>query len=144
MAGGAGALPGQCKPHGRLAGPLRRPAVRPAAPVPPRRPGRPLCPGPRAVLDLVKKAAPGVGTSNGARPGPDAPALEAAIVENLQFGLGVPPAAISGGVDARTAYRGVAASVRERLIEGFNATQDFWRCEGRGTAAWGLSNASGR
>ena len=105
--------------------------------------------GPDALPGAPGRAGPGqeggagVGTSNGARPGPDAPALEAAIVENLQFGLGVPPAAISGGVDARTAYRGVAASVRERLIEGFNATQDFWRCEGRGTAAWGLPSASG-
>ena len=53
----------------------------------------------------------------------------AGVDRPAEFTVGAPSSKIPNGLDAKTAYRGVAASVREHLIEAFNRTQDHWRCE---------------
>lgn len=45
------------------------------------------------------------------------------IVQKLQYVVG----ADTHSINAREAYQGVAWSVRERLIEQFNKTQEYWR-----------------
>lgn len=45
-----------------------------------------------------------------------------------EFRIGAPSSKIPNELDVKTVYRGVAASLREHLIEAFNRTQDFWRC----------------
>jgi hypothetical protein len=44
-----------------------------------------------------------------------------------EFRVGAPSSKIPNELDVKTVYRGVAASVREHLIEAFNRTQDYWR-----------------
>lgn len=44
-----------------------------------------------------------------------------------EFTIGAPSNKIPNGLDDKTVYRGVAASVREFLIAAFNRTQDYWR-----------------
>lgn len=44
-----------------------------------------------------------------------------------EFTIGAPSNKIPNDLDAKTVYRGVAASVREHLIDAFNRTQDYWR-----------------
>ena len=51
-------------------------------------------------------------------------AVQTDIVKKLEYVVG----ADSHSVSDRQAYQGVAWSVRERLIERFNKTQEYWRC----------------
>ena len=44
-----------------------------------------------------------------------------------EYVVGAPSSKIPNGLDASSVYRGVAASVREHLIDAFNRTQDYWR-----------------
>jgi len=53
----------------------------------------------------------------------DAPALAREIERNLEFGVGASP---GEPLTPRAAYRAVADSVRDRLIERRNATQAHW------------------
>lgn len=46
---------------------------------------------------------------------------------SAEFTIGAPSSKIPNEVDVKTAYRGVAASLREHLIDAFNRTQDYWR-----------------
>ncbi|KAK9916350.1 hypothetical protein WJX75_001605 [Coccomyxa subellipsoidea] len=95
-----------------------------------RRPSRPL--GQRlsakAILEKVKEV---VTPSNGAaldgKPKSDPASIEADVLQNLEFTIGAPSNKIPNGLDDKTVYRGVAASVREFLIAAFNRTQDYWR-----------------
>ena len=53
----------------------------------------------------------------------DAPSLAVEIARNLEFGVGAAP---GDPLSSRAAYRAVAASVRDRVIERRNATQAHW------------------
>ena len=75
---------------------------------------------PRAIADLVRT----VTGSNGSAvkiPGGNG-SIPAEVQQKLQYDIGV-----SGEVDGRLAYRGVALSVRQKLIDAFNKTQKYWR-----------------
>lgn len=51
-------------------------------------------------------------------------AVQTDIIKKLAYVVG----ADAHSVSEREAYQGVALSVRERLIERFNKTQEHWRC----------------
>ena len=53
--------------------------------------------------------------------------LTAACVPEQNMLSGLHSSNIPNGLDAKSVYRGVAASVREHLIDAFNRTQDYWR-----------------
>lgn len=58
------------------------------------------------------------------KPKDDDNAVQTDIVKKLAYVVG----ADAHSVSDREAYQGVALSVRERLIERFNKTQEHWRC----------------
>lgn len=58
------------------------------------------------------------------KPKDDDTAVQTDIVKKLAYVVGADAQSISD----REAYQGVALSVRERLIERFNKTQEHWRC----------------
>ena len=83
---------------------------------------------PRAIADLVKQ----VTGSNGSAvkiPGGNG-SIPAQVQEKLHD-MGA-----TGEVDGKLAYRGVALSVRQRLIDAFNKTQKYWRCSSRLPCLW--------
>ena len=53
----------------------------------------------------------------------DHDAVPGDILKKLQFMVGTDKDSVS----TREAYQGVAWTVRERLIENFNKTQEYWR-----------------
>lgn len=58
------------------------------------------------------------------KPKDDDTSVQTDIVKKLAYVVG----ANAHSVSEREAYQGVALSVRERLIERFNKTQEHWRC----------------
>ena len=58
------------------------------------------------------------------KPKNDDNAVQTDILKKLAYVVGADAHAVSD----RQAYQGVAFSVRERLIERFNKTQEHWRC----------------
>ena len=58
------------------------------------------------------------------KPKDDDTSVQTDIVKKLAYVVG----ASAQSVSEREAYQGVALSVRERLIERFNKTQEHWRC----------------
>ncbi len=58
------------------------------------------------------------------KPKDDDNAVQTDIIKKLAYVVGADAHAVSD----RQAYQGVAWSVRERLIERFNKTQEHWRC----------------
>jgi hypothetical protein len=88
-----------------------------------RAPRRPLggSTAPRAVLEATRAPSP-----SSRKPAADGgAALAAEIKQRLEVDVGADPAALRS-LPAPTAYRGVAAAVREDLIKGRNATQAHW------------------
>ena len=76
---------------------------------------------PQAIADLVKTVTGGNGTVK--IPGSSNGSIPAEVQQKLQYDIGV-----SGEVSGKLAYRGVALSVRQKLIDAFNKTQKYWRC----------------
>jgi hypothetical protein len=54
--------------------------------------------------------------------------LEKDIISKAVYEVGVSPKLVPNKIPAKQAYQALARSVREALIEGFNATNDYWRC----------------
>ena len=81
----------------------------------------------RAVVEKMQKAPakrdlPTKGLDY--KPKDNGNAVQTDIVKKLAYVVGADAHAVSD----REAYQGVALSVRERLIERFNKTQEHWRC----------------
>ena len=74
---------------------------------------------PVSVLEATRAPSP----SRAASAATSAAPLAEEIAAKLAHDVGAPPGA---PLSPATAYRGVAASVRERLIDGRNATQAHW------------------
>ena len=66
------------------------------------------------------------------KPKDDDTAVQTDIIKKLAYVVG----ADAHSVSEREAYQGVAWSVRERLIERFNKTQEYWRCAADLVFAW--------
>ena len=98
--------------RGRPAAPTRRPAGRG------RRPAGSVS-RPAAILEATRAPSP---SRSGGGP-PAAGTLVDELAAKLTYDVGAAPGTPLTPV---TAYRGVAASVRERLIDGRNATQAHW------------------
>ena len=71
---------------------------------------------PQAVADLVKTV---TGAGNGKVKGNG---ITREVQEKISYDIGN-----SAEVSDKLAYRGVALSVRQRLIDAFNKTQKYWR-----------------
>lgn len=81
---------------------------------------------PQAILEKMNKGSakrdlPTKGIDY--KPQDNSNAVQADILKKLAYVVG----ADSHAVTDRQAYQGVALSVRERLIERFNKTQEHWR-----------------
>ena len=89
------------------------------------RPMAQALPGNPKVQAAVVTDRPKTGPSKDLSNGPSGQRGNAAsdIVQKLQYVVG----ADTHSINAREAYQGVAWSVRERLIEQFNKTQEYWR-----------------
>lgn len=77
---------------------------------------------PQAVQAPAKRELPTKGIDY--KPKNDQTDVQTDIVKKLAYVVG----ANANSVSEREAYQGVALSVRERLIERFNKTQEHWRC----------------
>lgn len=64
----------------------------------------------------------------------DPASLEKDILSKAVYEVGVPPKLLPNNIPPKQAYQALARSVREALIEKFNATNDYWRC-----AHWGMN-----
>jgi len=71
------------------------------------------------------KTAPG---SNGATATQEEPGLKENILQNL---LLTGSSTHIEELSAKDLYRGVAQSVRQKLVAAFNHTQEYWRCDQR-------------
>ncbi|CAL5225473.1 g8295 [Coccomyxa viridis] len=81
----------------------------------------------QAILEKAREiVSPSNGASSTSRPSKDPSSVQADVLQNLEFVVGAPSNKIPNGLDAKSVYRGVAASVREHLIDAFNRTQDYW------------------
>lgn len=76
----------------------------------------------QAVQAPAKRSLPTKGRDY--KPKDDDTAVQTDIVKKLAYVVGADAQSVSD----REAYQGVALSVRERLIERFNKTQEHWRC----------------
>ncbi len=79
----------------------------------------------RAVAEPPVKTAPG---SNGATATEEEPGLKENILQNL---LLTGSSTHIEELSAKDLYRGVAQSVRQKLVAAFNRTQEYWRCDQR-------------
>ena len=96
-----------------------RPAARPAQPAGRgRRPARSSAVRPAAILEATRAPSPSRSAAS-----PNKSSLADELAAKLTYEVGAAPGAPLTPI---TVYRGVAASVRERLIDGRNATQAHW------------------
>lgn len=58
----------------------------------------------------------------------DPASLEKDILSKAVYEVGVSPKLLPNNIPPKQAYQALARSVREALIEKFNATNDYWRC----------------
>lgn len=81
---------------------------------------------PRAVVD-VSKSAP----ANGKPAEPQVEALRADVQHELRYRIA------PQSINESKLYESVAYSVHNRLVEGLEATNDYWRCGSGGAMAGG-------
>ena len=76
-----------------------------------------------SVLDIEKSASKPKSIHLDYKPKNDVKSIEEDIVHNVEYTVG----ADKLKVQDKQAYQAVAWSVRERLIEAFNITQEYWK-----------------
>ena len=55
----------------------------------------------------------------------DPDSIERDVLSKVSYTIGADPKALT----TKQAYRGLAWTVRERLIDSFNKSQEYWKCD---------------